>query len=137
MAKQDCVTTELAGMLPLDSVTQITCKANNFGTRAGYKWCDRERDNPHKYLAPVQTDNQPAVHCSLLVLASKELARTAGVMLLYLSADGCLGNVKHSDDSKIYWLTTFLIVLSSWTHNTLRNFLWEIHCKGSIIARKK
>jgi len=54
------------------------------------------RDNPHKYLLYKPTISQLF---TFLASGFKELPPT-GVMLLYLSADGCLGNAKHSDDSK-------------------------------------
>jgi hypothetical protein len=52
------------------------------------------RDNPHKYLLYKPTISQLF---TFLASGFKELPPT-GVMLLYLSADGCLGNAKHSDD---------------------------------------
>jgi len=65
-------------------------------------WCVQDgssinrRDNPHKYLLYKPTISQLF---TFLASGFKELPPT-GVMLLYLSADGCLGNAKHSDDSK-------------------------------------
>ena len=55
-----------------------------------------KRDNPHKYLLYKPTFSQLF---TFLASGFKELPST-GAMLLYLSADGCSGNSKHSDDSK-------------------------------------
>lgn len=53
-----------------------------------------KRDNPHKYLLYKPTFSQLF---TFLASGFKELP-PAGAMLLYLSADGCLGNAKHTDD---------------------------------------
>jgi len=58
------------------------------------------RDNPHKYLLYKPTISQLF---TFLASGFKELPPT-GVMLLYLSADGCLGNAKHSDDSESFMM---------------------------------
>ena len=56
-----------------------------------------KRDNPHKYLLYKPTFSQLF---TFLASGFKELPPT-GAMLLYISADGCLGNAnKHTDDSK-------------------------------------
>jgi len=52
------------------------------------------RDNPHKYLLYKPTFSQLY---TFLASGFKELPPT-GAMLLYVSADGCLGNAKHTDD---------------------------------------
>ncbi|ELU10092.1 hypothetical protein CAPTEDRAFT_93181 [Capitella teleta] len=53
-----------------------------------------KRDNPHKYLLYKPTFSQLF---TFLASGFKELPPT-GAMLLYVSADGCLGNAKHTDD---------------------------------------
>ncbi|XP_050403884.1 protein SCAI isoform X1 [Patella vulgata] len=53
------------------------------------------RDNPHKYLLYKPTYGQLN---TFLASAFKELPPN-GAMLLYISADGCLGNAKHTDDA--------------------------------------
>ena len=57
-----------------------------------------KRDNPHKYLLYKPTYSQLN---TFLASGFKELPPN-GAMLLYLSADGSLGNAKHTDDGK-YW----------------------------------
>ncbi|BFZ05585.1 hypothetical protein BsWGS_08624 [Bradybaena similaris] len=54
-----------------------------------------KRDNPHKYLLYKPTYGQLN---TFLASAFKELPPN-GAMLLYISADGCLGNQKHTDDA--------------------------------------
>ncbi|XP_064457446.1 protein SCAI-like isoform X1 [Ornithodoros turicata] len=53
-----------------------------------------KRENPHKYLLYKPTFSQLFV---FLASGFKELPPN-GVLLLYLSADGCFPNVKHPDD---------------------------------------
>ncbi|CAG2184311.1 unnamed protein product, partial [Oppiella nova] len=53
-----------------------------------------KRDNPHKYLLYKPTFSQFFV---FLASGFKELPAN-GVLLLYLSADGCFVNNKHPDD---------------------------------------
>ena len=53
-----------------------------------------KRENPHKYLLYKPTFSQLF---TFLASGFKELPPT-GAMLLYLSADGCLGNTKHTED---------------------------------------
>lgn len=55
-----------------------------------------KRENPHKYLLYKPTFGQLFV---FLASGFKELPAT-GVILLYLSADGCFSNVKHPEDCK-------------------------------------
>ncbi|GFR60147.1 protein SCAI [Elysia marginata] len=54
-----------------------------------------KRDNPHKYLLYKPTYGQLN---TFLASAFKELPPN-GAMVLYISADGCLGNQKHTDDA--------------------------------------
>ncbi|XP_071154615.1 protein SCAI-like isoform X1 [Mytilus edulis] len=54
-----------------------------------------KRDNPHKYLLYKPTYSQMN---TFLASGFKELPPN-GAMLLYLSADGSLGNAKHTDDA--------------------------------------
>ena len=56
-----------------------------------------KRDNPHKYLLYKPTFSQLY---TFLASGFKELPPT-GAMLLYISADGCLGNTKHTDDGRL------------------------------------
>ncbi|KAL5011620.1 hypothetical protein ScPMuIL_010171 [Solemya velum] len=53
------------------------------------------RENPHKYLLYKPTYSQLN---TFLASGFKELPPN-GAMLLYISADGCLGNAKHTDDA--------------------------------------
>jgi len=55
------------------------------------------RVNPHKYLLYKPTFSQLFV---FLASGFKELP-TNGVILLYLSADGAFGNIKHPEDCKL------------------------------------
>lgn len=54
-----------------------------------------KRENPHKYLLYKPTYSQLN---TFLASGFKELPPN-GAMLLYISADGCLGNAKHTDDA--------------------------------------
>ncbi|CAL1546949.1 unnamed protein product [Lymnaea stagnalis] len=54
-----------------------------------------KRDNPHKYLLYKPTYGQLN---TFLASAFKELPPN-GAMVLYISADGCPGNQKHTDDA--------------------------------------
>ncbi|KAL3871080.1 hypothetical protein ACJMK2_039100 [Sinanodonta woodiana] len=54
-----------------------------------------KRENPHKYLLYKPTYSQLN---TFLSSGFKELPPN-GAMLLYISADGCLGNAKHTDDA--------------------------------------
>ncbi|XP_041368658.1 protein SCAI-like [Gigantopelta aegis] len=56
---------------------------------------DHRRENPHKYLLYKPTYGQLN---TFLASAFKELP-PSGAMILYISADGCLGNAKHTDDA--------------------------------------
>ncbi|XP_067661934.1 protein SCAI-like isoform X1 [Haliotis asinina] len=56
---------------------------------------DRRRENPHKYLLYKPTYGQLN---TFLASAFKELPPN-GASLLYISADGCHGNAKHTDDA--------------------------------------
>ncbi|OWF49719.1 protein SCAI-like isoform X1 [Mizuhopecten yessoensis] len=56
---------------------------------------NNRRDNPHKYLLYKPTFSQLN---TFLASGFKELPPN-GAMLLYISADGCLGNAKHNDDA--------------------------------------
>lgn len=64
---------------------------NGSGDRSGHSY---KRDNPHKYLL-----YRPSFSQLFVFLASgfKELPANS-VLLLYLSADGLFGNVKHPED---------------------------------------
>lgn len=53
------------------------------------------RDNPHKYLLYKPTFSQLN---TFLASGFKELPPN-GALLLYISADGCFGNAKHTDDA--------------------------------------
>lgn len=57
-----------------------------------------KRENPHKYLLYKPNINQLIVFLSS---GFKELPPN-GVLLLYMSADGCFTNVKHPDDGKFF-----------------------------------
>lgn len=63
------------------------------------------RDNPHKYLLFKPTFSQ-----FLLFLSSgfKELPAN-GVILIYLSADGCFINSKQPEDSRFFLIQSFLL----------------------------
>ena len=56
-----------------------------------------KRENPHKYLLYKPTYSQLN---TFLASGFKELPPN-GALLLYISADGCLGNAKHTDDGKL------------------------------------
>jgi hypothetical protein len=66
-----------------------------------------KRDNPHKYLLYKPTFSQFFVFLSS---GFKELPAN-GVLLLYLSADGCFVNTKHPDDSKSLIESQFFLLI--------------------------
>ncbi|GBO98709.1 Protein SCAI [Eumeta japonica] len=65
-----------------------------FSTYPGYLEGGVRRENPHKYLLYKPSLNQVLVY---LASGCKDLSPN-GVLLLYISADGCLSTVKHPED---------------------------------------
>ncbi|XP_076455204.1 protein SCAI-like [Babylonia areolata] len=90
---QDDLTTQIfdtspaPGRQPLQHIGQQSSLENGDRNNA--------RDNPHKYLLYKPTFGQLN---TFLASAFKELPPN-GAMLLYISADGCHGNQKHTDDA--------------------------------------
>jgi len=88
-----------------------------------------KRDNPHKYLLYKPTFSQFFVFLSS---GFKELPAN-GVLLLYLSADGCFLNNKHPDDSKIYiFFTTSLYLIYSSLMCFTSTFITQFHFLYSL-----
>ena len=75
----------------LDGLSNVTHDFQENGDRPS------KRENPHKYLLYKPTYSQLN---TFLASGFKELPPN-GALLLYISADGCLGNAKHTDDGKL------------------------------------
>ncbi|XP_012944072.1 protein SCAI [Aplysia californica] len=82
---------------PQDDLTNQIYDTSPAPGRTPFENGDRtnKRDNPHKYLLYKPTYGQLN---TFLASAFKELPPN-GAMVLYISADGCPGNQKHTDDS--------------------------------------
>ena len=77
--------------IEIQGLTNLFCWLQENGERSN------ARDNPHKYLLYKPTFGQLN---TFLASAFKELPPN-GAMVLYISADGCQGNQKHTDDGKL------------------------------------
>lgn len=98
------------GMIPSETNGNLAGEPSGSGPRI-YR-----RENPHKYLLFKPTFSQFLV---FLTSGFKELPIN-GVLLLFLSADGCFINSKQPEDSECllfcfdFFLINFVIYFSSW-----------------------